>query len=83
MCPFRHWLPLSLRVKIAQRWALGTWPNARSVDEAVRFHYNSILLDTRMMESLFLDSTHEFEHLFGLPKSLIAYRNAFVTTATR
>jgi hypothetical protein len=74
LCPVLHWLPMSIRVKIARRIALGNWPKAASVDEAVRAQSSAVLLDKSMMSSLFSGATIEFERFFGLPKSLVALK---------
>lgn len=58
----------------AQRFALGNWPPAQSVDEAVRAQESAVLLDCRMFAALFPDATSAFERILGLPKSLITHR---------
>ena len=73
LCPFLHFMPLSLRVKIARRIALGNWPRAENSDEAVRAQQSVMLLDKEMMISLFPDAVFTFERLLGIPKSIIAY----------
>lgn len=72
--PLLHWLPLSVRVSLARRFALGTWSRAKSVDEAVRAQTSAILLDRAMVGALFPDAVVKFEWFAGLPKSLIVYK---------
>lgn len=71
--PLLHWLPLPIRVKLAQRIALGNWPKAESLDAAIAAQTSAVLLDKSMMESLFRDARIEFEHFCCMPKSIIAY----------
>lgn len=73
--PLLHWLPLSIRAKIAQRVALGNWPRAVSFDEAMRAQTSAVLLDYSMMKALFQDATIEFERFLLLPKSMAAYHS--------
>ena len=73
--PVLHWLPLAWRVKIALRVALGNWPRAASVDEAMTAQQAAILLDSRAFEALFPDAKMHKERFFGLAKSLIAIRH--------
>ena len=74
LCPFLHWLPMPIRVKIAKSVALGHYPKAVSVDEAMRAQTSAVLLDKSMMRSLFVGASIEFERFFGLPKSLVAFK---------
>lgn len=73
LCPLLHWLPLSLRAKIARRVALGNWPRADSFDAAMKAQTSAILLDRSMMASLFGNAKIEFELFFGIPKSVVAF----------
>lgn len=72
--PFLHWLPLSLRVKLAQTLPLGNWPRANNVDEAMLAQTSSVLLDRAMMKSLFPDAKITYEWFGPFPKSLLAIR---------
>jgi hypothetical protein len=74
--PFLHWLPMSWRVKIAMRTALGSWPQAHDVGEATRAQQAAVLLDLAQFRQLFDDATIVKERWFGLIKSLIAIRQA-------
>jgi hypothetical protein len=74
VAPFLHWLPMSLRYKLALKMSLGNWPRARTVDEAVRAQQSAVLLDRSMMRELFPGATLQFERFLGLPKSIIATR---------
>lgn len=73
VCPMLHWLPLSLRAKIARRVALGNWPRAETFDEAMKAQTSAVLLDRSMMQSLFNGAAIEFEFFCGLPKSVVAF----------
>lgn len=73
LCPMIHWLPMSLRAKIARRVALGNWPKADSFDAAMKAQTSAVLLDRSMMRTLFSDAKVEFEFFCGLPKSLVAF----------
>jgi len=74
LTPFLHWLPISIRCKLAMLMALGNWPKAKSVDEAVRAQQSSTLLDLNMMRELFPGATFKFERFIGIPKSIIAIK---------
>ena len=73
MTPIIHWLPEPLKIKIVQHYALGHWPKASNVDEAVRIIESARLLDISMFEELFSESEIKKEK-FGLilTKSFIA-----------
>lgn len=75
LMPFLHWLPLSIRCKVAMSMRMGNWPKAKNFEEAIAAQQSAVLLDKRMMESLFPDAEIRFERLFLLPKSLIATRS--------
>ncbi|MEW6514364.1 MAG: class I SAM-dependent methyltransferase [Pseudomonadota bacterium] len=72
LTPFVHWLPLSVRAWLACKVAMGNWPRATSIDEAVRAQQSSMLLDKRMLQSMMPAASIRFERFLGLPKSLIA-----------
>lgn len=72
--PFIHWLPMSIRTKIAMRVALGNWPKAVTMSEAIRAQSSAVLLDKEMMTALFIGASIEFERFLGFPKSLLAYK---------
>lgn len=74
LMPMLHWLPMSLRCKLAMRMAMGNWPRAQSMNEAMEAQHSAVLLDKRMFQELFPGCTVSFERLAGFPKSLIATR---------
>lgn len=76
LTPFVHWLPMSARTWLAGKTAMGNWPRAANLDEAIRAQQSAVLLDKRMMNALFPDARVHFERFAGLPKSLIAIRTA-------
>lgn len=80
--PALHWLPLPLRVKLAMRMPLGSWPRAASVDAAMTAQQAAILLDFDAMKALFPDATLQRERFFGLTKSLVAMRLTNIQTET-
>lgn len=77
LTPFIHWLPMSTRIWLACKIKMGNWPQASSVDEAIRAQQSAVLLDKRMLEALFPDASIHFEKFLGLPKSLVATSRAF------
>jgi hypothetical protein len=72
---FFHWLPESLRVKLLMSFQHGFVGKAETVDEAIVRIQGSVLLDRKMLSSLFPDSEIIFEWFYGLPKSLMAIRD--------
>ena len=70
-----HWMPESIRVSLLMRRPRGRWGQAPDVDTAMRQLQSAVLLDRRMLATLFPDATIHRERLFGLTKSLIAIRN--------
>jgi len=74
LMPMLHWLPMSLRCKLAMRMAMGNWPRAKTMSEAMEAQYSAVLLDKRMFQELFPDCAFSFERFLGFPKSLIATR---------
>jgi len=72
--PFFHWLPEPVRIAILRRRACGAFPRAETLDDAMRFLEDSILIDATRLSALFPDSQIERERLFGLTKSLMAIR---------
>jgi hypothetical protein len=69
MTPLFHWLPKPWRVSLVRRFALGHWPRASTIDEAVEIVESARLLDRRMVEALFPGEPVITERLFLLPKS--------------
>lgn len=68
ICPFIHWLPEPVRVRLLLL-------TRETVDEAVAAVQNARLLNRTMMASLFPDAEIVTERLALLPKSLIAIRS--------
>lgn len=76
MTPFFHWLPARIRCWLVRHFALGHWHRARSPEEARRLVDSARLLSARQMRQLFPDARLTKERVLGLPKSLIAIRQA-------
>ncbi len=74
LMPVLHWLPMSLRCKLAMRMSMGNWPKAGTFDEAMAAQHSAVLLDKRMFQELFPDCSIMFERFMFFPKSLIASR---------
>jgi hypothetical protein len=72
---FFHWVPESVRLSMLMRKPRGNWGKAPDVDAAMRLIQSNVLLDYRMLRTLFPDGTILRERLFGLTKSLIAIRD--------
>jgi len=71
---FFHWMPESIRVTMLMRRHRGAWGKAPDIDTAMSQIQSAILLDVRMMRTLFPDAAIHRERIFGLTKSLIAIR---------
>jgi len=71
---FFHWLPESMRISMLMRRPRGHWGQAPDIDTAMRQIQSAVLLDYRMLATLFPDSTIHRERFLGLTKSLIAVR---------
>jgi hypothetical protein len=76
MVPFFHWLPESSRAKLLVRLPLGHIGRAASLDEAITCVQSAQLVDQAMFRTLFPDGRLHVERLAGVPKSLVAVRNA-------
>ena len=74
MTPFIHWLPKPVRVNLLLRSDVGVKKRAQSIDDAVRKVERAQLLDKKMFQSLFPDTTIIEEKIAWLTKSLIAIR---------
>lgn len=72
--PLFHWLPEPVRVAIVRRMACGFFPRAETLDDAMRFVEDSVLLTQTQMAALFPDALIERERVALLTKSLIAIR---------
>ena len=73
---FFHWLPKSVRISMLMRRPRWHWGQAPDVETAMRLIQSAVLLDYRMLATLFPDATIHRERFLGLTKSLIAVRNA-------
>ena len=73
---FFHWLPKSVRVSMLLRRPRGIWGQALDVGTAMRQIQSAVLLDYRMLSTLFPDAVIHRERVLGLTKSLIAIRDA-------
>lgn len=75
--PFFHWLPDSLKFRLAMAKKLGPfWGKCESIDEAMRAVHSAILLDKRMFAALFPNAKIVHEKFMGLTKSLIAIKES-------
>jgi hypothetical protein len=72
--PFFHWLPESVRISMLMRRPRGHWGQAPDVDTAMRQIQSAVLLDYRMLATLFPDATVHHERVLGWTKSLMAIR---------
>jgi hypothetical protein len=73
IAPGMQFLPLAARVRFARRWPLA-FRRANTREEAVQAVLGIELLDRTHMRYYFPDSVLRTEKLYGIPKSVIAYR---------
>lgn len=74
--PFFHWLPTPWQLWLTRRFALGAFPRAETMDDAMRFIEDAILVDAARFRMLFPEPARfEKERFFGLTKSFIAIRD--------
>lgn len=74
--PFYHWLPMPIRIWLTMHFRLGFYPKAETIDDAMRFVEDAILVDERRMRALFpAPARIEKERVLGLTKSFIAIRD--------
>ena len=71
---FFHWMPESVRLSMLMRKPRGYWGKAPDVETAMRQIQSAVLLDRRMLATLFPDAAINRERIFGVTKSLIAIR---------
>lgn len=71
-----HWMPKPIRVWMTLKFNLGNWPRSESIDQAVRAVESARLLDHRMLQALFKDSSIRKEYFLGLCKSLISVKKS-------
>ena len=74
--PFFHWMPEQVRFRLLMKTKLGYIGKASDVDDAMSNIQSACLLDKTQFATLFPDANVGFERVLGLPKSLIAHRQA-------
>lgn len=70
--PLIHWLPQSWQLAVIQNYKAGHTRPVKDVSRAMRVVEGSILLDRSQFRHLFPRSSHRFEWLGPVPKSMIA-----------
>jgi hypothetical protein len=70
--PAFQMLPIPVRTRLIQRFALGCMPRIPDAREARQLAEDTRLLTKKEMALLFPDARIEEEHIFGITKSLIA-----------
>lgn len=73
---FLHWAPEPIGYRMVMTRAGGKWGRQKSVDAAMHHLHSARLLDVRQMRTLFPDATIRRERFLGLPKSILAIRQA-------
>jgi hypothetical protein len=73
MAPGMQFLPVAVRVQVARRWPLSR-ERGKPRETAVQKVLGVELLDRTQLHYYFPDSPIRTETVFGIPKSLIAYR---------
>jgi len=73
LAPGLQFLPVAARARAAQHWPFALWRPA-SYEEALKRILNVELIDRTQMRYYFPSSILRCEKIFGIPKSLIAYR---------
>lgn len=76
MAPCFHWMPVPMRVWVMTHVGAGRWKKVGSTDEAVRLVESARLLNRAMLSELFPSAEILTERFLGLPKSLIAVKDA-------
>jgi hypothetical protein len=75
IAPGMQFLPVAARAYVARRWPLGlAYGRGKAAEAAVKAVLQIELLDRTQMRHYFPDSAIRSEKVFGMPKSLIAYR---------
>lgn len=74
--PMIHWLPVPLRAKVHRRVNAGWARGDGTLDQAMGLAMSNFMLDRAQFRHLFPDARHSFEFFAGLPKSMIAMRQA-------
>jgi hypothetical protein len=74
--PFFHWLPMPWRIWLTMHVRLGFYPKAETIDDAMRFVEDAILVDAPRMRALFPAPARIVkERVLGLTKSFVAIRD--------
>ena len=74
VCPLFQFLPLPAQVSLLQHFDLGWFRRTREKAEAERAVRSIQLLSKSDLHSLFMDAVFEDERVFGITKSLLAYK---------
>jgi hypothetical protein len=74
--PLFQFMPMRMRAEMLRRWNLGWYERAQDLDEATRVVKSVDLIGRAELRSLFPDAHILTERFLGLPKSLIAIRDA-------
>jgi hypothetical protein len=74
MTPGFQWLPRPSRAWLLQHLSLGSWPRAKSFQEALEWVDTCRLLTTAQMRQCFPDAEIILEWALGMPKSIIAVK---------
>ncbi len=74
--PLFHWMPMPWRIWLTRTVPLGSYPRAETLDDAMRFVEDAILIDAPRFRSLFpAPARIEKERVLGITKSFIAIRD--------
>lgn len=73
--PLIHWLPLGVQARLAYRFQLDAEKPVPSIKDAHILLGDNRLLTRTKMERLFSDAEIRIERLFGLQKSIMAFRH--------
>ena len=72
--PALHWMPVPLQVALLRRFRLGHSAPDRDIAIATGRVESRVILTATQFRYLFPDAQHQWEKVFGLPKSMIAIR---------
>lgn len=72
--PLVHWLPQAAQARIVKAFQLNAEGRIDDLDEARKYLHHNRPLKPGKMRRLFPDADIRIEHLFGLPKSIMAVR---------
>lgn len=76
LTPFVHYLPIAWRRRLVRNWTVWGWITRPTPAKAARMVDEIRLLDRNEFRAMFPDATLIVERAAGLPKSLIAFRQA-------